>query len=129
MLALQPETREPPPLGQPCQCRPGKQPLTMSSSAVSVTKIRQRPQPPSQPSRHLSSVTVRPGRGSSFTPLATFLGAERQEEEQAVPPQPDIEIRASDEDNNQELPPGTKIITHPMINNSRAWDAPVVSRK
>ena len=73
-------------------------------------------------------MTVRPGRGSSFTPLATYLGSDSQRD-QAAPPHPDIEIRVNHEDNNHELPPGTKIITHPMINNSRAWDGPVVSRK
>ena len=76
---------EPPPLGQSSQCRPSKQPLRMSSSAVSVTKIRHHrpPQPPSGPSRPLSSVTVRPGRASTFTPLATFLGSDSQQEDQA----------------------------------------------
>ena len=100
-------------------------------SHVSVTKIRHLPGSPSQPSRQeISSVTVRPARGCSFTPLATYLGSDRSRDTSA-PPHPEIEIRVNheDEDNNQELPPGTKIITHPMINNSRAWDGPVVSRK
>ena len=97
-------------------------------SNVSVTKIRHQPGSPSQPSRQISSVTVRPARGCSFTPLATYLGSDCSRD-QATPPHPEIEIRVNHEDNNQELPPGTKIITHPMINNSRAWDGPVISRK
>ena len=102
----------------------------MSLSPVSVTKIRHhQPRPgSSQSARQGASVTVRPGRGSSFTPLATYLGSDSQRD-QAAPPHPDIEIRVNHEDNNHELPPGTKIITHPMINNSRAGDGPVVSRK
>ena len=99
-----------------------------SLSPVSVTKLRDQPRSVSQPPRQFSSVTVRSGRGSSFTPLATYLGSDC-EQDQGVPQHPQIEIRANTEDNNHELPPGTKIITPPMINNSRAWDSPMVSRK
>jgi len=67
------------------------------------------------------------GKTSSFTPLATYLqAASRQPPDRASIPS--IEIITNNEDSN-ELPPGTKIITHPMINNSRAWDTKVLSRK
>jgi len=99
--------------------------LTMSGG-VSLTKITHQ-QPRSSSSSSLSSVTVRPGKTSSFTPLATYLqAASRQPPDRASIPS--IEIITNNEDSN-ELPPGTKIITHPMINNSRAWDTKVLSRK
>ena len=99
--------------------------LTMSGG-VSLTKITHQ-QPRSSSSSNLSSVTVRPGKTSSFTPLATYLqAASRQPPDRASIPS--IEIITNNEDSN-ELPPGTKIITHPMINNSRAWDTKVLSRK
>jgi len=71
---------------------------------------------------------VRPGKASSFTPLATYLQSGGQSSDHRPASLPSIEIITSNEDNN-ELPAGTKIITHPMINNSRAWDTKVISRK
>ena len=99
------------------------------SSAVSVTKIRhQQANTSNTASTSLSSVTVRSGKTSTFTPLATYLERVSQlEEERAT--LPSIEILSRSEDSN-ELPPGTKIITHPMINNARAGESTkVISRK
>ena len=102
-------------------------------TSVSVTKIRNTSGSSSTSSgrsgysyhNRINSVTVRSIKDShgSFTPLATYLslktGVDKDSgEEEPVVPSIEIINRGGYSDHN-ELPPGTKIITHPM--NGRLW--------
>ena len=87
------------------------------TSTISVTKLRNS----STSSSH--GVTVRPVRSSTdtFTPLATYLSLRSvQQESEGDSKGPSIEIINNYNDDNNELPPGTKIITHPM-NSGHFW--------
>ena len=99
-------------------------------TSVSVTKIRNSSGSSSTSSgrsgygynSRINSVTVRSIKDShgSFTPLATYLSLksveDKDNDEVSVP---SIEIVSHYTEDSNELPPGTKIITHPM--NGRLW--------
>ena len=100
------------------------------TSSISVTKIRNSSGSSGScssgytgvSSGRVASVTVRPVRNNhnfSSTPLATYLSLRStQNNEDHDDVAPSIEIINNFNEDNNELPPGTKIITHPMNN---AW--------
>ena len=100
-------------------------------TSVSVTKIRNSSGSSSTSSgrsgygynSRINSVTVRSIKDShgSFTPLATYLSLKSVDDDKDTDDVtvPSIEIVSQYIEDSNELPPGTKIITHPM--NGRLW--------